>query len=314
MDESEIMKYSVVIPVFNSAQTIPEVTSRTLDFFLKQKKDFEVILVNDGSRDESWEVIKKLSRAHPQVTAINLARNYGQHTANLCGFQHASGDYIVTLDDDLQNPPEEIDKLIQTAANGHDLVMGNFEKKEHHLIRKIGSKVIGYLNEKIFHKSPQIVMSNFRIIHRSVIDRVKQFKGIDPYIPGLLVGYASNPANVPVVHQARQAGKSNYGLKKIMKLTASLLFNYSIYPLRFLVILGAVVAFLSFLWGISLIIRSFFFGTEVPGWTSLTTLLSFFSGYIILLLGALGEYVIRIVRNVSESTPYLIKNISQHDE
>jgi hypothetical protein len=155
-------------------------------------------------------------------------------------------------------------------------------------------------------------MTNFRIIHRSVVDRVIAFKGQDPYIPGLVIACASRPANAEVNHASREYNQSNYTLRKILKLVFSLLFHYSTYPLRVLVVIGGLIALASFSFGVFLIIKALFFGTGVPGWTSTVTLISFFSGFIILLLGTLGEYLIHVVRNLNQPSSYFIREISKY--
>ena len=132
-------KYSVVIPVYNSEPSLREVTEGIARFFEGGRLDYEIILVNDGSRDASWEVLKTLARSNSRILAVDLLRNYGQHTANLCGFHHATGDYLITMDDDLQNPPGEIAKLIAKVREGYDLVIGRYRVKQHGLIRHLGS-------------------------------------------------------------------------------------------------------------------------------------------------------------------------------
>lgn len=303
--------YSVVIPVFNSESTVEKVVERTAAFFQSKSLNYEIILINDGSRDQSWKALCRICEKYEHVTAIDLLKNYGQHHANLCGFHYAQGDYVITLDDDLQNPPEEIEKLIEKEKEGHDLVLGRYEAKQHQAYRRWGSSVVNALNEKIFRKPTELVMSNFRLIHRSIIDRVKSYRGPEPYIPGLVILYASRPANVLVQHAPRTKGKSGYSLTKISKLIFTLLFNYSIFPLRFLVILGGAIALMSFLMGGFFLLRGLLHDVKTSGWTSIVTMISFFSGFIILLLGVLGEYMIRILRSVSGQAPYHIRDIQK---
>ena len=307
-------KFSVVIPVYNSEKTIFQAIERVCTTFESKGISYEVIAVNDGSKDGSWEKLVETCEQLPNVTAINLIRNFGQHNANLCGFNHSMGEYVVTLDDDLQNPPEEIHKLIAKSEEGHDLVIGRFRTKKHSLGRRIGSKIVNRINEKIFSKPSDLVMTNFRLIHRSVVDRITSFRGTDPYIPGLVIAYSGNPANVEVLHQPREIGKSNYGIKEISKLILSMLFNYSIYPLRFMVASGFIVSLLGFTLGSTLIYRNITGNTVVPGWTSTVTLISFFSAFIILLLGVLGEYIIYITRSISQPLPYIQKEIRKSEK
>ena len=307
-------RFSVVIPVYNSEQTIYQAIERVCKTFESEKISYEVVAVNDGSKDDSWGELVEICDSLPNVIAINLIRNFGQHNANLCGFNHSKGEYIITLDDDLQNPPEEIHKLIAKSEEGHDLVIGRFKTKKHSLGRRLGSKIVNRINEKIFSKPPDLVMTNFRLIHRSVIDRISSFRGTDPYIPGLVIAYSGSPANVEVIHESREIGKSNYGIREISKLVLSMLFNYSIYPLRFMVASGFIVSMSGFTLGTALILRNVTGNTSVPGWTSTVTLISFFSAFIILLLGVLGEYIIYITRSISQPSPYIVKEIRKSEK
>lgn len=234
--------YSVVIPVFNSANIVDETVIRVREFFLSQDYGFEIILVNDGSRDNSWEVIAGLARTFPNVVAINLLKNYGQHNANLCGFREAKGDYIITMDDDLQNPPEEIGKLIEAAQRGHDLVIGRFESKRHSLVRRLGSRAVGWLNRTAFDVKESLVLTNFRIVHRNVVDRVCRDQSVAPYIPGLVLKYSARRCNVLVKHQPRAEGDSNYTTRKLFRLVANILFNHSTIPLRYGSAFGFIVS------------------------------------------------------------------------
>ena len=313
MAEKQKVLYSAIIPAFNSEATLEEVITRTRQVFESRGFDYEIIVVNDGSSDNSWEIIRRMSKFSPHIIAISLLQNYGQHNANFCGFRYSKGDFIITLDDDLQNPPEEIPKLISKANEGYDLVIGRFKVKQSSFFRRAGSTMINMLCNQIFKKPPGLDMSNFRLIHRSIIDRVLTFRGINPYIPGLVIAYANKPVNVETLHMPRTAGKSNYSFKRILRLVFSLLFSYTIYPLGFLVFTGVTISFFSFLFCIAVIVSHWFRAGRVPGWASLAALLSFFSGFITLLLGVLGEYVIFITKSVSTSLPYHVQDVSTYD-
>lgn len=308
------MKYSVVIPVYNSEQIVGETVARTRAFFEANKLDFEIILVNDASPDGSWRVISELARADKRIKAINLLRNYGQHNANLCGFRHASGDWLVTLDDDLQNPPEEIIHLIRKAAEGHhDLVLGRFRSKMHASYRRLGSKVVNWLNGKIFDKPEGLTLSNFRLLHKDVVRRICEYQSPFPYIPGLALMFSSSRANVDVDHQPRRVGQSSYNFLRIAKLVATILFNYSSFPLRLVMGVGLFVSLASFLFGVGFLIRGLMHGSVVQGWTSLVVLLSFFNGMLMLMVGILGEYMVRLLSQASGSTPYQVKDVVDLD-
>ena len=308
------IKYSVVIPVYNSAAVVGETIDRTVAFFEKRGWDYELILVNDRSRDQSWEVLREKALANGHIMAINLLQNYGQHTAVLCGFQRSSGDYVITLDDDLQNPPEEIIHLVEKANEGYDLVFGRFREKKHALYRRLGSILIRMINRRIFHAPTDLVLTNFRIIKRDVVDRICSYRTSYPYITGLSLMFCANPANVWVEHHARPAGKSNYNLFKIFELVMRILFNYSTYPLRLVSVAGLIISGLSFLLGLYFLGKAIFVGTSVPGWATTVVLISFFNGITLLIVSMLGEYVMRLLNQVSYTEYYEVKEIVRRDE
>ncbi|KKK47480.1 hypothetical protein LCGC14_3154760, partial [marine sediment metagenome] len=289
-------KYSVVIPVYNSEEVISETARQVRDFFLEKGMQYEIILVNDGSSDNSWGVISKLAAAHAEVVAISLLKNYGQHNANLCGFRKATGDYIITMDDDLQNPPNEIEKLIDTVGAEYDLVIGRFKSKQHSFFRRIGSRFVGWINRKVFDVEDSLVLTNFRIIRRDVVDRVCRDHSAAPYIPGLVLKFSSNRCNVLVNHQPRGYGTSNYTLRKILRLVATILFNHSTIPLRFGAVFGFSVAGVSFFLGLYYLMLALVDIRSTPGWSTLVVLISFFNGILIMLLSIIGEYLVRVLR------------------
>jgi glycosyltransferase involved in cell wall biosynthesis len=296
--------YSVVIPVFNSEQIVATTIDRTVAFFESRGFSYELILVNDGSTDHSWDVLKRAPARYPHVQVVNLLRNYGQHNANLCGLRRATGDYVITMDDDLQNPPEEIIHLIEKAMTGPDVVFGQFRRKSAPATRNLGSKVIGLINRRIFGQPPDLVVSNFRILRRDVVDRICTSRSAYPYITGQALLYSSSPANVEVEHARREVGKSNYNPLRIAKLVLQILFSYSLFPLRLSAAVGFIISALSFAFGVGFILHRFLGNARVAGATTIIVLLSFLNGVIILMLSMLGEYVLRTLRQVTETESY----------
>lgn len=289
---------SVVIPVFNSERVVGTTVREVCDFFDSQGQRFELILVNDGSRDGSWEILESLAKSRPEIVAIDLFKNYGQHTANFCGFSHARGEYVVTMDDDGQNPPAEISKLVKKASEGFDLVLGEFPNKQHSIYRIVGSKLVGFLIRRVFGGETKLTLSNFRIIHNSVIEKVLNHRKFQPFVPGLLLRYSKAQANVATLHRKRKVGHSNYTLRKIMSLIFSILFSYSTIPLR----CASAIGILSAVCGLILMICIFsgylLQGQSVPGWTSISLLIVVFGSLNIAILSIIGEYQIRILRDV----------------
>ncbi len=304
--------YSVVVPVFNSAEVVGETADRIVKEFEQQGLSYELILVNDGSSDASWDVIAGRARDNPHVTALNLLRNYGQHNANLAGMREATGDYVITMDDDLQNPPDQVRVLIDEAMTGRDVVFGRFETKRSAAYRRLGSKLIGIINRRVFGQPADLVVSNFRILRRDVVNRICASRNAYPYITGQALVYSSNRSHVLVRHEPRSIGKSHYSMVRIIRLVFTILFSYSLFPLRLAAAGGFIMSAVGFLLGAVYLVRGFFADTQVPGWTTLVVLLATFNGVTIALLSMLGEYVVRTLNAVSATESYHVVDRVSH--
>jgi polyisoprenyl-phosphate glycosyltransferase len=302
--DAHAFTYSVVIPVFNSGDIVGETVDTIVKTFQNLGLRYEVILVNDGSGDRSWEIIAQLARTTPNVIALNLLRNVGQHSANLAGFREATGDYVITMDDDMQNPPDQLPVLIGAAMSGSDLVFGKFETKQAAGYRRLGSKMISAINRRIFGQPPDLAVSNFRILRRDVVDRICSSHTAYPYITGQALMYSSNRSHVPVRHDPRKAGASTYSMVRIFRLLFTILFSYSLFPLRLAAGIGFVIALGSFALGGVYIGIGLFSESQVRGWTSMVVLLALFNGVTIALLSMLGEYVVRTLNAVSSHQSY----------
>jgi len=299
---------SVVVPVYNSADIVETTIDRTIAAFETFPWELELILVNDGSSDSSWPKIRNRAAADDRIIAIDLLRNYGQHNANLCGIRQATGDWLVTMDDDLQNPPEEIEKLMARAMEGYDLVFGEFDSKKASKTRTAGSGLIARMNTAIFDKPDDLIVSNFRLMERAVYERIAASNSAFPYITGQSLMYSANRANALVRHDARTTGESNYHPLRIAGLVLRILFSYSSAPLRLVGIIGALIAAASVIAGIGIGIRGLFTDEGVAGWTSTIVLLSLLNGVVIFMLGMLGEYLIRTLQQVSHSDAYHVRD------
>jgi glycosyltransferase involved in cell wall biosynthesis len=218
-------RYSVVIPVYNSAPIVATTITQTIEFFERRGLSCEIIAVNDGSTDRSWEILCEIARTSAGVTAVDLASNQGQHAATFCGFTLTTGDFVISLDDDLQQPPAEIARLIEKAEEGHDLVCGRFLRTGPRT-RRLGSWMIGLLDRWLFHKPDGFVFSSFRLMRRDVVERMCDYPVRDPYLRGLLVLCASHPANVWVEHRARPVGRSGYDAIKVARFGVRMLRTY----------------------------------------------------------------------------------------
>lgn len=308
MPKPQDFKYSVIIPAYNSESIIGETLDRTVSFFEQQGWEYEIIVVNDGSLDDTWSVIHQKAQVTPQIVAVDLLQNYGQHTALFAGLQNASGDYVVTIDDDLQNPPEEIEKLVAAALeHDYDVVYGRFERKQHASYRRLGSYVIMQINRRIFGQPPDLIVTNFRLIRRDVVERVCQYRTPYPYITGLSLMFSNHRGNEWVHHHPRKVGGSNYNFSRLAALVARILFNYSSFPLRFVSGLGFTLAVLGIFLGIYYLLRALISGFAVPGWATIIVLMSLFNSVNLLVVSMLGEYIIRLVRQSSQAQVYYVR-------
>ncbi len=299
-------EYSVVVPVFNSQDSLEELFQRTDKVFADLKKDFEIIFVEDGGHDNSWEVIKRIKAANPgKVKGIKLSRNFGQHNAVLCGFAHVQGKYIITIDDDLQILPEDIKKLINCYNEQQpDLVYGYFKKKNHSTIRNFGSKVIKK-SSKVIYKTPG-EGSSFRLIKREITDSMVQHSPEFVYIDDLLLWYTTSIGFVEVEHKKRMYNTTQYTTFNLFKLAFRLLVVSTDIPLKLMVYGGFVSSILTFLFGVYYIFRKIFYKVP-PGYTSIIVTILFSTSIIILSLGIIGQYLHKVYKMQNKRPAYLVK-------
>jgi len=296
---------SVVIPVYNSMENLPELCSRLVAAL--QGLDSELILVNDGSRDRSWEVIKELARVHSFLTGVDLRRNHGQDNAIMAGLSLASGAYVVIMDDDLQHSPADVPLLLAKAKEGFDAVYARFTHKRHALWKRMGSWMNGKAAEWLLHKPPGLYLSPFQIIRGSVIQEIIKYRGPYPYVQGLLLNLTRNLAEVKVSHYPRFRGKSNFSLIRSMAVFFKLATSFSIIPLRIVSVTGMSAAVIGFSLAIYYLFQYFALDSIVEGWTTLVTLFLTLGGLILLSLGLIGEYLGRIYLTVNGKPQYAIR-------
>ncbi|PLX84410.1 MAG: glycosyltransferase [Desulfuromonas sp.] len=303
------MKFSVVIPVYNSEKSLEELYARLRSVFKGMGNDFEVIFVNDCSHDRSYEILEKIYRENINIKIVDFFKNYGQQNALLCGFGYCEGDYVVTIDDDLQNPPEEIPKLYEKLAEGYDAVFGCYRDKKDKSYKNFGSYLIRKINHNVFNIKDDLKFSSFRVIRKEVVDQIKNTRTIYPYISGMLMSVTSKVANVYIQHEKRKYGESNYTLGKLISLSYNLIINYSSLPLKAISVLGLAVSCLSFLVGMIFVVKKLLLGQAPAGWTSLIVLMSLFNSIILVILFVFGEYLSRILKEVSGHKQFTVKEV-----
>jgi dolichol-phosphate mannosyltransferase/undecaprenyl-phosphate 4-deoxy-4-formamido-L-arabinose transferase len=274
------------------------------------EKPFEIVLVDDGSIDRSWLMIEELVKYDHRILGIQLMRNYGQANATMCGLRCAKGEFIITIDDDLQNPPEEIPLLIESIENDPqlDVLYGTPIEKRHALWRRLGSNLLNWISSRIFTRGESIKLTSFRIMRRNVVDHLLTIETPHPAPGALLFTITPRIKNVTVRHEPRTVGKSGYTFSKIYRLTLSKFLSFSTLPLRFLAISGVFGIFISFILGVGYFIKYLLGGIKMPGFMTLVLLLIASSGFNFLAFGIVGEYLIRILQAVYGTPQYQIRH------
>ena len=301
-------KLSIVVPVYKSQECVETLIDRVDECF--NKTNYELILVNDCSPDNSWEEIKNAAQSNERVIAINLRKNSGQDNAIMAGFSKVSGEYVVIMDDDLQQNPADIKKLIQELEKGDfDVCFAKFSKKNLQWWKTLGSWFNGKTAEIVLNKPREIYLSPFKVIRKAVVDEIVKYQGPYPYVDGLLLTITQNMSQVEVEHHSRFAGQSNYNLHRSIAVWMKLMTSFSTFPLRIATLVGFISSILGFVLALLFILRYFVEGTTVEGWTSLAVIFLVLSGMILLALGAIGEYLGRSYVLLSCRPQYSIKEI-----
>jgi undecaprenyl-phosphate 4-deoxy-4-formamido-L-arabinose transferase len=306
-----IPEISVVIPVFNEQEVLAILYDRLLPVMDGLKRSYEIILVNDGSTDNSEKILTTLHKKRPEVIrVINFNTNYGQHMAIMAGFEHVRGEIVVTLDADLQNPPEEIPKLIAAIDAGHDVVGGYRVDRRDKIWRKMVSKIHNIIRAKML---PRLKMRDqgcmLRAYRRNIVDLMIKSGEASTFIPVLALLYAANPHDVPVRHEERSAGESHYNFYKLIRYNFDLVTNFSLAPIQVFTVIGVIVSAISGFLVIYMLIRRLVIGAEVEGVFTLFAIAFLLIGLCLFGLGILGEYIGRIYKEVVKRPRFVIKSI-----
>ena len=307
------MKLSFVIPCYNSEKTIENVVSEIQKKMSEMNREDYVILVNDCSPDNTFEVIRKLCEKNKKIIGINHSKNFGQHAALMAGFHFVTGDIVICLDDDGQTPANEVDKLLEKIDAGYDVVYAEYEHKQHSGFRNWGSHVNKVMTEVMLGKPKELYISSYFAARRYIIDEMLQYKGAYPYVIGLVLRTTRNICNVPVSHRERMEGKSGYTLRKLIGLWMNGFTSFSILPLRIASYGGSMIALIGFIYAIYIVIRKLVNPTKILGWSSIISVMLILGGLILIVLGLIGEYVGRIFISINSSPQYVIKTIINYD-
>uniref|UniRef100_UPI0035940027 glycosyltransferase family 2 protein n=1 Tax=Persicitalea sp. TaxID=3100273 RepID=UPI0035940027 len=296
---------SVVIPVYNSENSIEPLLNRLSNAL--SGVDYEVVLVNDGSRDASEVVCTRLATERPEVKFLSLRRNFGEFNAVMCGLNHAQGRFCVMIDDDFQNPPEEILKLIEVAERGNfGVVYTYYDKKEHAAYRNLGSRLVNWITSFLLDKPKELYLSSFKLIRLEVVEEIIKYTGPYPYIDGLIFRVTRNIGTVRVTHNKREEGRSNYTPRKLISLFLNILFCYSALPIRLFMPVGLGLTGLGSVL-LLFLLGQWIVGPDPKGWQVVTATLIFIGGIQCTLLSVLGEYIGKSFMAQSGQPQYVVK-------
>ena len=300
--------YSVIIPVYNSEKTLREVVNRVIAFFESTSLPVELILVNDYSKDKSWELIKQLKNEYKnKITGINFSQNFGQHKALLCGFRHCTGDFIITIDDDLQQYPEDIKCLIDRHSETEtDIVYGIYKKKNHSFLRNIGSSVLTMIFLKFANTPDQ--GSSFRLMTRHVVDLIKNYNSPFVFLDEILAWYSRSCSFTYVRHKRRPIGQSGHNSVQLVVYSLQIIFTYTLLPLYFITWIGLMAFFVCLFFICYFIYQKYTHGAAL-GFTALIVSIFMSTGLILFSLGIIGKYISHLFFLQSQRPSYIIKDI-----
>ncbi|MBR3605972.1 MAG: glycosyltransferase family 2 protein [Lachnospiraceae bacterium] len=301
-------KISFVIPCYNSAKTIEGVVEEIRETMENlEQYIYEVVLVNDCSPDETFQVIRKICQSQSHIYGLDLAKNFGQHGALMAGFHQVSGDIIVCLDDDGQTPASEVGKLLQKIEEGDDVVYASYAHKKHSLFRNFGT----YMNEKmaefLLGKPRELFVSSYFVARRFVIEEIMKYENAYPYVIGLVLRTTKRISNVEVEHRERQFGQSGYNFKKLLALWFNGFTAFSTKPLRIATISGSLFALVGFGYGIYTVIKKFLIPQVPVGFSSLMSALMFIGGMVLLMMGLIGEYIGRMYICMNNAPQFVVR-------
>lgn len=311
------MKLSFVIPCYRSADSVGDVIERIIATVTSDGRyDYEIICINDYSPDNTLEVLKQIAAGNPKVKVLALTRNFGQHSALMAGYNHVTGDIVVCLDDDGQNPPEEVFKLVDKLEEGYDLVSARYAKKKHNFIRRIGSKVSFAMSRYLVGMPKDLDLNSYCVFRRFVADEVVKYRNAYPFVHGLMLRITRNIANVDITHQDRQSGASGYTLGKLLGLWMNGFTAFSEKPLRLASLLGVSCAAIGFIYSLVIIVRRIMNPAIPAGYSSMMAVILILCGIIMVLLGLLGEYIGRMYICLNNAPQYAIRekiNVDQKE-
>jgi undecaprenyl-phosphate 4-deoxy-4-formamido-L-arabinose transferase len=306
---------SVVIPVYNEQESLPLLFDRLMPVMENLGRPYEVVFINDGSRDRSLAFLLDCKDRFPgRVVVIDFNGNFGQHMAIMAGFAEARGEMILTMDADLQNPPEEIPRIVAAMEDGHDVVGTVRSGRQDPFFRKFASRIVNRVSNRITGLKLNDYGCMMRGYSRRIITFINQCKETTTFIPALAQKFAMNPVEIPIAHSEREQGESKYGLYRLIRLNFDLMTGFSLIPLQAVTMLGMIVSALSFFFSVFLLLRRLIVGPEVEGVFTLMALNFLFMGITLFSVGLVGEYIGRIYQEVRERPRFVIREVWGREE
>ncbi|MBI5657556.1 MAG: glycosyltransferase [Geobacter sp.] len=304
---------SIIIPVYNEEGNLDNLMARLYPVMQGLALPFEIIFTDDGSRDRSLEILQGFTARYPEVRVVEFNGNFGQHMAIMAAFEVSRGQIMITLDADLQNPPEEIPKLIAEVEKGHDVVGSIRQKRQDTFFRKTASLMVNVVTRKMTGMKMSDYGCMLRAYHRNVVNNINRCQEASTFIPALAQTFASSPSEVEVAHAERLEGESKYSLYKLIRLNFDLMTGFSVVPLQLFALLGILTSLFAVAFAIFLLVRRFLVGAEVEGVFTLFAILFFFIGITIFGIGIVGEYVGRIYQEVRRRPRYVVRKVHGTD-
>ena len=306
--EAPHLELSVVIPVYNGAASIAELVGALEG--LRIEGGHEIVLVNDGSPDNSLDVCRGLvGRTRAPITLVDLSRNFGEHNAVMAGLRQTRGAHVITMDDDLQNPPEEVERLLSFAQeSGREVIYTYYDEKQHAAWRNLGSRFTNWIAGYVLDKPKRFYLSSFRCMSAFVVREVTRYEGPFPYVDGLILQVTQDIDRLLVRHLPRAIGRSNYTLRRLLRLWMSMFVNFSVMPLRISTLTGFVLSVLGALGGLAAIVEALFFSPP-PGWASVFAAVLLLSGVQLMILGIVGEHLGRLYLTANRKPQSVVKSV-----
>lgn len=304
-----MLKLSVLIPVYNSEKSIGLLCEDLLALY-SDKYRLEIVLVNDHSSDDTDRVCKGLHSAHKEhITYIALSKNFGEHNALIAGLRHVTGEYCVMMDDDLQNPPMEVGRLMEEILKGYDVVYANYAEKKDSIFRNLCSRFNDKVANVILDKPSGLYLASFKVINRFLIDEIIKHDGPDPYIDGIILQLTDNIGRLEVLHREREFNRSGYTFKKLVSLWGSMVVNFSMLPIRLVGICGGILVVFGLMYGAYKTYDDYHSFGRLTEYESLMSFNLVFRGIILLAIGIIGEYVGRIYLLLNKSPQFVIRSV-----